>query len=508
MKRIISLILVVMLFSVNIGVSADNISIGDDVKKMTDVTLNDFMILGTHYYKGMDVIENRSQLDYEFFINEINFSGNNITLKGDICKNESVISSIDEMGILYKSIAEKLQKVNGITAVFSEKTGTGDEILSCAFERNADVGELLPVNEELGGKTVIKIAIRNNNEILYFEGEIPISNNYTNVYNSVLEASGSKEAVSVFNGIKADTDISEKEAVQLKELWKQGLLACSGEAEILDDNKKEVQTRASSPLVGVPVSVFKQEGSWASVNNPSNQYMGYYAVTYPVSGTNNFVTSIIKWEYLYNPCGNIGSSNVASGGTTGFNISKSAEYTYYAVRDSIEFTNSFIPYRIKNAAVAMGLQSDEQIITYVNRRMQANASKITVNWTAILGLLPLGEYYSAASNLFSAITYKNNNISTSDDSYQASANGQKSVYGKLVRGHKLTDNGKYFIKDGDKMNIIFEVSQPNDLTKTSRTNYIGNKYYFEIFERNPYTLAYSNCVYTVNQIRTSSYYVQ
>ncbi len=330
------------------------------------------------------------------------------------------------------------------------------------------------------------------------------------IYNFTLQPSNEKEFLFIDENIMSngETSISEKETVQLKEDWKQSLISDDKEVQIWDGTSYDAQTTIPTSLTGIPIGVFTKEGRWASVNNPSNPYMGYYAVTYPVWGSKNFITRVIKWEYLYNPCDNLSSnSEVATDGVVGFKIIDAAEYTYYAIRDSVELTSFFIPFRIKNASIAMGLQSEEQILSYVNRGMQADGKTISVNWRSLLGLLPFGQYYSAATTLFRAIEYKDNNITTSYDYFQSTAAGQKAVYGKLVRGYKMTDNGKYFIENGDTLNISFQVRQPKDLNRTVRKNAIANKYYFEIYERNGTTLLYSQKVYTVEQVRNSYYNV-
>lgn len=58
------------------------------------------------------------------------------------------------------------------------------------------------------------------------------------------------------------------------------------------------------------------------------------------------------------------------------------------------------------------------------------------------------------------------------------------------------------------MKKMISIRQPTDLSRTSRWNNIGNKYYFEIYERNAYTLLYTTKVYTVDQMRESAYSVQ
>ena len=503
MKRVIGLMIAMAMM---MSIPFQTVYAADNMEEATTVIVDGFEVEGVEYYQGMEVIEDKSQLEYKLNIESIVFDGNSIRIKAKIFYKNNVIATFDEIGTIYKSTAKKLVKVNGITAIFAPQNNF--EIVSCSFEETADLGELLPVNENMNGKTVVKLAVKKNNKILYFEGEAPLESKYNKIFDMALDPSSEIDVMEEMKGVSKEVGVSEKEIVQLAEHWKHSLLSSVEEVTVIGNATQEIQTRATSPVQGVPVSVFTQEGTYKVAYISSNLDMGYFAVTSVVAGTNNFVTDIIKWEYLRNPCGNISAgSYVATDGTVGFNILDIAEYTYYVARDSIECTDDFIPYRIKNATVEMGLRSKQEILTRVSREIQANGSAITVNWASLLGLLPLGEVYSTTASLFGAIEYRNDNVSSASVTFQAQAQAQENVYGKLVRGYKLVDNGKYFAKNGDKLQFDFRVAQPSDLTRAAGTNYIANKYYFEIYERNAFTLLYNELVYTVNQSRTSSYYV-
>lgn len=511
MKKMISIALILAVLSSMVlvpGVYAFDISEYDNVEAKNFVRFENFVILGTEYFDGMEVIEERSQLDHSLIVKLLDIDKNKISFDAILKDVDGEEISLSADGMLYTSKSEKLKKVNGMTAILNSNDC---EVLSCIFENETDGADLFPVNVNLDGKDVMRISIKIDSKVYYFEGELPIEFEYDTVYSEMAQASSQKKDITLNMQNKVYT-LNEEDVVKNQEIWRYSMRKNFEPVEVdMVDFEKEIQKRTTYPseLSGVKSGVFVNAGEWASVNNPSAPQIGYYATTYSVSGTNNYVTEIMKWEYLYNPCDNIVSgTNVGGDGSTGVKIITAAEYTYYAVRDSVELTNNFVPYKIKNSAVVMGLFSDEQILSGVNREVRSNGSKLTVNWSSILGLLPFGKAYSTISTVFSSIQYYNTGKTSPSETYQATASGQKNAYGKLIRGHKLTDNGNDLVDENDCLIIKFTVRQPTDLSRTSRWNNIGNKYYFEIYERNAYTLLYTTKVYTVDQMRESAYSVQ
>lgn len=507
MKKIISLVMAVTIFLTMSNIVFAEKEKNEDANMKPTVSMT---IRGTEYYQGMPLTERKEQLDYTLKIDEFEVDNQDVKLSGSIFNQSGKIAEISDDGLLYKSQKTLLQKVNGLTILFPRKENW--QILSCTLEKNAFDGELLIANMEMAGKPVIKIAVQNKDKIYYFEGELPVGFDYDSLYAAAKNPSEEKKISEIDERfIIGDGSVSEYEIIQYEDGWRTSSPLQSNGVTVLDNESDEMmisQTNAVSPIEGVPVNVFTQAGKWASVNNPNKQTMGYYAVTNQVNDTNNYKTQIIKWEYIYPECNNFEvGDKVAYGGATQFRIHEAYEYTYFASRNEIELTNTFITYRIKNAAVAMGLQSDEQILGGVNRTMEANGRGVNINWKSILGLLPLGQYYSTAVTLFNSISFVEKNVSSSEDIFQDTAKGQKDVYGKLIRGYKMTDNGKYFIKNGDRMGFTFQVRQPSDLGRTVRRNSIANKFYFEIYERNPMSTMYTDMVYSVNQIRNSYYNV-
>ena len=494
MKKIVGLLLAIVM---TVSMTFSTRYAADNLLESKIITVNEFNVYGVEYYRGMEVVENESQLEYTLNIESISFEGNVVSMKGNVLHKDKKMATIDDIGTIYKSTAKKLIKVNGVTAIFSHKEDM--EIISCSFEEKADLGELLPVNENLNGKTVLKLAIKIDNMIIYFEGELPIGKKYNDIFEAAIDPSDERKIMTSKKDITEA--ISEKEVVQLSEHWKYDLVPYVEAVEIMEGTILGNQTRATSPVLSIPTSAFLTEGRWQNVGGTS---VGYYMVTYSVAGTNNYVSYVLKWDYLKNTGGDMDDDG-PSEGSTGFTILIAREYTYYAVRDSIECTDTFAPFKIKNAEVSMGLLSDREILVKVEKVAKANGNLLRVNWRSLLGLLPFGVYYTAAVTLFNAIEYSEA-VNSPVNNFHETAAAQLDAYEKLVRGHELTGNGYDFSKEGDKLQINFSIFQPSDLERQVATHYIANKYSFDIYERNG-ALVYTNLVCEVNQNRLSSYRV-
>ena len=425
-------------------------------------------------------------------IDNLSIVNNKILIDGTISSlnDASINMDISVDGELVHSETMRLRNSNGITVL--PETSSQNNIISCVLEESANEAWLFPVNSSFAHKLIITMAIRNGNGIIYFEGLLPESINYSELYNQLEDFE--------------EIEICEQDTIINIETWKSSV-SSGGEKEpqIPIDT---LSINATSPVAGVPVGVFTETGRWMSVNNPNNPTIGYYAYTYSLSGTTTLATDLLKWEYIYTPCNNFTSGSVvAPDGSISLRIRNSSQYTYYPSTNQIIETDDFIPFRIKNAAIAMGLRSKYQILSNATMSIQSNSTTISINWKAFLGLLPKEVAYSTAQILFNAISFEDDNTNNVSGTYQSTADGQMDAYGKLIRGNKFTSNDKALYEPGDHLTINYTVRQPNDLTIVSGTYYIDNKFYFEIYERNAITFTYTDRLENIEQFRTDSYNV-
>jgi|GEM_PF-2292341 len=382
---------------------------------------------------------------------------------------------------------------------------------------------LFPANSDLVGSPVMTFAIWFSDSILYFEGALPNNTVYAKMDSIALskeEVEGlskrrsAKTALSSNVLSKAETADEILGEVQASESWRMFVNPVTeDDIVMLDDAGAIVEnfgisTRASVTGIpsGMPVDVFQKLGSWGCVNNPSNQANGYIAITTRRGGTTDVnETQLLQWGYIFNNANNLTSgSTVSNGGAISLQLKATGIYVYYASQNKIQLENSNGYLKITDAAIAMGLRSGEQILTKSASEIKSQGSAVTINWKAALGLIPVG-YIQTAVELFSLVEYKEVENSIANALYPDTADLQKKNYGKLIRGRKLVHNGKQLTKNGDYFSIEYTVKQPKDLSRTTGTKYVSNKYFFFVYGRD--MGAYTNKIKTVNEIRESSYYV-
>lgn len=470
-----------------------------------EIECSGFVVYGTEYYSDLEPIEYNSQLQYLLEVNLFTVKENTVSLNGEIKNDdEDIVYQIDSVGELYKSTSIKAKATNAFVAMMSK--GDNYTILNFTIEERANGEDLLPVNSYLDNSSVIRLSIRDDesNKIFYFEGAFPSEIRYDAIEKNVIATNKQPD----LNGktFSSKKQVTEDEIFD-SESWRFGYRKDTENNEVMIADYNYL-LRANTPVTGVPVNVFTSLGDWASVNNPSNQFVGYYASTNQQGGTNNKVTYIIVWEYLFNRPNNFTANiRTVTGGETAIKITKVAEYTYYPASDQITLTNTFAPFRMRYADVQMGIPSSGEILTKVTDSMRANSSTVTVNWKNIIGLLPYGTQINSAVSWLNTVTYQTESTGTPSYSYQDTANGQRSTYGKLVRGHKMSSNNRDLYKDGDHMTLTYTICQPADLTRYIRSNKLMSNYVFGIYERHPVTLLYSSQVLYVDQNREATYSV-
>lgn len=119
-----------------------------------------------------------------------------------------------------------------------------------------------------------------------------------------------------------------------------------------------------SELHGIPETVYTTVGEWESVNNPNHQTFGYKAVTTSWGSNGYRKIRLIKWEYLFNVSESLPSGLCdLSGNTAGIKILANGEYVYRSDTKQVEYAGDYSYMRIQNFAVAIGLMSNENILT-------------------------------------------------------------------------------------------------------------------------------------------------
>lgn len=531
-RKLFSVILLVfILMNMCLTASASETEIKVDQSMADEILVterngNEFEVPGIEYSSNMAVVTDKDQMKYTLKVNELSLHQGKIDFCAEIYdENHNLIKEISQVGDIFESTATSGKESGRITAMFEDAGDKVFKILNCSFESDPVVDLLFPANKDLANMPIMTFAVWINNGVLYFEGALPDNKIYTKIDDIAVNEDEvgalfkRRSAGAMFSSAvlsEAETREEVLEEVQASESWRAYLDPVTEDDVIMLDDEETIAKyfgRTSRATVsgipdGMPVDVFQKLGSWGSVNNPNNQANGYVAITTRRGGTTNVnETKLFQWGYIFNKCGDFAKNvDVSSGGTIALQAKAVGRYVYYPDQNKIQYEGS-ADLKITDMAIAMGLRSGEQIITKTSEQIVAQGKSISINWKAVLGLIPNG-YVQTAVKLFSLIEYKDsdNNPVNGKWDFPDTASLQIKNYGKPIRGRKLVHNGKELTTAGDQLRVEYTVKHPNDITRTSGTKYISNKYYFFVYGRDVWG-AYTNKIKTVNEIRENSYTV-
>ena len=353
------------------------------------------ILRGTYYYEDMEAVEDRSQMQCELQLNRVAIGNSSVEFKGILIEPDQSPREIGGNGMIFKSVAEKLRSAQGLTAVISDSLNC--DVLCFQFEGVAHGEDLLPANKDLDGESIIRIAIKIDKNLIYFEEAFPLTTEYNYMYDSLVDEPDNQNSVLLstdgLSNEESNDTITELDVIQNAEAWLSNAFR-SDETPVCLDDTVSMESRATfvkPPEVGfIPDRVFTDKGTWYSVNNPNNPMAGYYAITTEIPGsTTNRIIELIAWEYIGNPCDNITSgTRYGSNGTTGLKVLAVGEYRYYKEDNLLGQFTSSPQFKIKNGAFVMAINSLNEILYSVDRSMQSENKSVTINWSSLLGLLP------------------------------------------------------------------------------------------------------------------------
>lgn len=425
---------------------------------------------------------------------------------------------IQANGFVFSSAAPLARETELITFMFTTKSESPYRILNFGIRFSPNKELLLPSNQFSSDSPMIEVALseKPSNKIIYFENEASedLPSKETMLKSAIDTATASFSDYADFAS-HADTPWSIEESdcvdewVQCSEFWRSFLSEPLQESDIkvIEDTPVNSTMSTTSPSGipnGVDATVFTTSGAWASVNSPNHPTTGYYAITGDWV-SNNKVTRLIQWEYIYNSCGSLSSNQeVSSDNATAISILRVGEYTYFASRNAVEYTGNYAYLRLENVAIATALKNDENILSRAHSSLQLDNSGITINWKEWLGLLP-NNPFTVAAKLLSSIEYVEVDHANACKEYQDTYQKQMNAYGKVIRARRVSSDSKKLTREGDSLNITFSIRQPRDLPRTAGSKGIVNRYYFKVYSRN--SIGIYTEIKTVQEIRETSFYV-
>ena len=147
------------------------------------VEIDSFMLQGIDYSASMPVVDSLTQFTYSLEISKMQINNSNIYLEANITQKDSgrPLASFSAEGMLYHSSSIRLTKTNGITAILNSNS-TDISIINTTFEKQANADYLFPANYNLDGKSILSLALSINGDLVYFEDEFPVNDQYDKIY--------------------------------------------------------------------------------------------------------------------------------------------------------------------------------------------------------------------------------------------------------------------------------------------------------------------------------------
>lgn len=519
-KKLMALLLILVLVVCSIPSAA--FANDEGTSKMTEELDACFSIKGVHIYQDMDIVDSEDDFAYELIVRNLSTVNGKVELDADIIDTVQNEYSLQATALLYQTEVIPLQGRGGYTALTQD---SNMNVLNFALVERACGFLLYPVHETYDGKSVLTIVVEvpGLEKTIYFEGLLPedFQINQGTATKAVSKADNltAKRRIATLEE-EYSAEYSEREVVQAAESW---MMRISDDSEdqsvdIEEDNvsvyeKSEIDlSKKTAPArhdpSRVPFDVFKKVGNWKSTNNPDYPGIGYFAQTYSQSpGVSSNFIDLISWQYLYNDAGTITASTTTSSKGNGKSMIKIIDhglYHYNSTNGQITKYSTQTDFRLKNAAIAVGLQNYPQIFTEGTPTNKLNKGVWDVDWKFFAGYV--SKSLTTAANILDKVSiYKEEKFGQRSYIFSDTIAKQEQDYGYLVRTVKMSSGEAYFRYIGDHMTMNYTVCQPKDKTSTKGTKTISTRFYFEVYTFNGATHSKR---FSVNETRTSTYKIQ
>ncbi|WP_096185835.1 hypothetical protein [Evansella halocellulosilytica] len=477
---------------------------------------NDDEILGVLYDDQIHGLNSKSDLDSRLQLEDFSYENGKVFLEGTIdYPNGKLI--IESSGEIYDSLNLALKESNAKVIDF-KNTDSAYNILSATIEESAFKPLLLPINYDLENKVVLKLAvgINENEQILYFEGELPRS------YKKVVEED-SINLEGLISNLDNKESLSFSESKELNNLKEQKDVLFSNENWFFPFVEKEVNpiinekegeerniSVQGSIIPDVPDYNFKRVDS--RLTTYSNDW-GYYKVStnWPVI-SENVLTDVIKWVW---PIGHIDDlaegTNVTNNSFLHLQITNDGRYLY------LEETGEIVPFadesyiRLDNITLEVVYPNIADIFYSARSFVEVNGS-YSFNFSSVIGLLPFGNYYATINNVRNIVTYQEEPFSGETMNFPTTVEAQVNSYQRTIRDLRIDVEDSLRIV-GDRAGINYQGIVPQDVSEDGELTYrrsnlsrrVTHQFDFDIYVRNrwgSYTHAETvnktkNLVYTV-----------
>lgn len=466
----------------------NNISAEDGSKRVLN---------GVKYDGVLHEVMIKEDLDKSFEIESIDIDKGLFQIKGTIFDKQNIYD-IDVKGEIFRSNIQALldSNANPFVVIPNENLDNKFEILSLSIEENAYKNLLLPANYDLEGSNVIKMAIKIQSDIYYFEDEIDNIIPFQKVatYSNTVEPSDLANKTSV----EKEHVQSTLDKISLSDSWFVPFLKTDFEnTEIVNDATElhknvEVQEEGEScvnprttPICGITIRYFKTIGS--SLVTSFSDY-GFYkdTISFP-TGSENRITSFMKWGYVGNGPDNISEIHESGVGSIELQVTDEGRYWYNAETGEATYhSEGSSQIRLGNAEVQVVIPKDYIILnTFKFATVQNGPSKI--DFVSLLGLGPYGKNIGLIKTIYEALTYTSPGSESPYQTFYKTVDANELVFGNALRSFvNSLDEGYHLTAAGDQLGFSYTIQIPED--RERKTGWVSDKfrYSFDVYHRDFY----------------------
>lgn len=466
---------------------------------------SDSIILqGFDYEESKHEISNVDQFSNEIKITDYSISEGFFNFSGSL---------YDEDQEYYFSNRGKI--VDSVTSIYNDKNSNNVtidledndnelQVISFTVEEKAHRQMLLPVNEHLENSIVIKVALHSTetNTTFYFEGELEdqdlLKELITNSYNlqSQISSIDSKEDLS-HNELELLNELQkEREEIAANELWFT-YLTKESEKEILtsnedyglleDDEISMFSTSSNLEIPGIQNDEFQKLRTRLVQSNNSH---GYYKDAEELEyGSGNILSRVIRWTWIGNAPDDlyVPNNHISTDRNAELRVTHSSKYLYRAEdRELILLDEGGSDFYLKDTKLVVGLSNNVGILNDITTFSNINGSNVNIDTGALIGLLPIGQWYSNIRTLYNSIQLEPESLDSGRESYTyyATLAENEQYLGNIPRVFEVNID-KEMRTPGDHLGLNYKIISPHDMEERSRTGYKSVRFYFsfDVYEK-------------------------
>ncbi|MBR3121087.1 hypothetical protein [Oceanobacillus profundus] len=377
----------------------------------------------------------------------------------------------------------------------NEYVNNNIEILSISLEENAYKGLLLPANYDLEGSAIIKMALKIQSDIYYFEDIIEnavsfdeLASYSKTVKNSDITNKTTEEEREIIEGKLEEVNRSDSWFVPFIKTNFDNFEREEGDLSIhstLEEEESCADPRYE-PVCGMRMSNFINIGSKLSTIYSN---MGFYkdTISYP-TGSDHRITSFMKWTYIGNgPSNDLIETDNSGSGSVALRVTDEGRYFYNAETNEATYHSegtSLI--RLENAEVQVVLPK-EYIILEVERFADVQNGPTNIDYISLLGLSPFGKFIGIGDTLFSAIDYEPTVFSSNYKSFHKNVEDNILAFGNALRSFKNgLDKGNNLTVAGDQVGFRYSMQIPEDRERKTGSAYDNFRFNFDVYHRDFY----------------------